>query len=299
MTGSEVVIPIQYHHMPNHSLFVAKPPEHLYHYTTLEGAAGIMSSQSLRLTHIRYLNDTSELSHGMRAFRTAALERAKEVSDSRARQFLEKAAHQVQSMENINICVASFCDAPNLLSQWRGYGRTGGAVALGFATRILDVSLLQGHTQLWKCIYDQHDQRIISFELVDLLLNSYKAVDGPSLKAAEWERSERNLIGFFNTTFLRVAPMLKNPHFKEEREWRIISAPIDADDPHFFCMINNRRTYLYYDLAFKEHERLIYRIIEGPSPRPMLNLTALDVHARKKGFRVTSLQPCNIPFRPV
>jgi hypothetical protein len=37
-----------------------KPKGLLYHYTTLDGFVGIVDSDSLRATHIRYMNDSKE-----------------------------------------------------------------------------------------------------------------------------------------------------------------------------------------------------------------------------------------------
>jgi hypothetical protein len=41
----------------------AKPKALLYHYTDQRGLLGILRSQSIWATHIRYLNDSSEYNH--------------------------------------------------------------------------------------------------------------------------------------------------------------------------------------------------------------------------------------------
>jgi hypothetical protein len=38
-----------------------KPPDHLYHYTSIEGLMGILTNRSLWATEIYFLNDTQEL----------------------------------------------------------------------------------------------------------------------------------------------------------------------------------------------------------------------------------------------
>jgi hypothetical protein len=47
----------------------AQPPSGpLYHYTTAAGCEGILRSNQLWATNPRYLNDSSELSHGQELF---------------------------------------------------------------------------------------------------------------------------------------------------------------------------------------------------------------------------------------
>src|SRR5690348_410633 len=50
-------------------LLAVEPPELLFHYTSIGGAYGILSGDTLWMTKIRYLNDTSELEIGIHAFR--------------------------------------------------------------------------------------------------------------------------------------------------------------------------------------------------------------------------------------
>src|SRR3954468_3401893 len=50
-------------------LFAVEPPELLFHYTTLVGGYGILSSDAIWMTKIRYLNDTSELEIGIATFK--------------------------------------------------------------------------------------------------------------------------------------------------------------------------------------------------------------------------------------
>lgn len=42
---------------------ISNLPKHLYHYTTLEGLKGIISSNALWATHYKYLNDSSEVDY--------------------------------------------------------------------------------------------------------------------------------------------------------------------------------------------------------------------------------------------
>ncbi len=54
-------IPLSFSDLPSHSLFAQDPIAELYHYTTLQGAYGIITTKQLWLTKIQYLNDVTEL----------------------------------------------------------------------------------------------------------------------------------------------------------------------------------------------------------------------------------------------
>jgi hypothetical protein len=102
------------------ALFMSSPPKELFHYTSLDGARGIIESKSLRLTKFTYLNDTSEFRHAIGLFR-AEVHTAIQSLNHGHREFLRKVAAQLDSFESTNICIASFCEDGDLLSQWRGY----------------------------------------------------------------------------------------------------------------------------------------------------------------------------------
>jgi hypothetical protein len=65
-----VRIPFGLTDIPSHALFLRSPPPELFHYTSLDGARGIIESKSLRLTKVAYLNDRSELAFAIRLFRS-------------------------------------------------------------------------------------------------------------------------------------------------------------------------------------------------------------------------------------
>ena len=113
-----------------YSLFADDPPEYLYHYTDLNGASGIITSKSLWLTKFHYLNDTSELYYGIKLFKKLVQKYSdKEITSPEEKDFLLKVSNRLSVGIDDNICVASFCENKNLLSQWRGYGNTGNGIA--------------------------------------------------------------------------------------------------------------------------------------------------------------------------
>src|SRR5688572_23218238 len=125
------------HELGVRHLFMVEPPELLFHYTTLGGGYGILSSDAIWMTKIRYLNDTSELEIGISTFKLLLEEllRAPGATDERA--LIEAVHGGLGSVAASNICVASFCEHGDLLSQWRWYGEGGRGLSLGVSSRVL------------------------------------------------------------------------------------------------------------------------------------------------------------------
>ena len=57
------------------SLYEKNPTENLYHYTTLTGLQGILSTRSLWATEIRYFSDFSEMTHTQKLLASEILNR--------------------------------------------------------------------------------------------------------------------------------------------------------------------------------------------------------------------------------
>ena len=126
----------------------------------------------------------------------------------------------LDSFKDANTCVFSLSEQGDLLSQWRGYSSSLGGYSIGFKKDLLASSLLTLGFSLEKCVYDREKQEEMIHSLIDNLCKKYKntkeenedKINHPSLSTNE----------FFSNVY-NISPILKNPSFSEEREWRIIS----------------------------------------------------------------------------
>lgn len=218
-------------------------PKTLYHYTTAGGLLGILEpvrglegyalgvettfvrSFSLWATDARYLNDSAELGHAGPALADAIDERISGVDNTERRELLAKLSEQVRhgdyTADDYNIgklshtaYVTSFCTDGNLLSQWRGYGANGGGYSIEFRADVLrdllvpmmragdDVIGYASGSTLYKVDYDLSPERLQEC--------ASEIVDGES----GWELYK----------CLSALAQFKNPAFREEDEWRVISS---------------------------------------------------------------------------
>ncbi len=281
-------------------LFAVEPPELLFHYTTIAGAYGILSSDALWMTKIRYLNDTSELEIGITTFRELLSGLFQAPGETDEIELLEAVSDGLDSYVSSNICVASFCEHGDLLSQWRWYGGEGGrGVSIGVASATLR-GMARGAINLWKCVYDVEAHRALLLALVDRLLEAYraeKAQKGRTLSAEE----KHYLLERFFLSFLQIAPIIKNPNFAEEREWRLVSLPVELDDDAYGVCVIGDRIMQRYELRFPRDAQgwchAIGKVVVGPTKDPELIGEAFAVMCRKMRFDCSTIAYSSIPFR--
>ena len=95
--------------------------KYVYHYTTLDALQKIVESQELWLTDYAYLNDSSEVHHGLNLAKEALSTQL--ASLTRDERQIFEALFKLQTENQPRICVACFSFERDSLSQWRGYRR--------------------------------------------------------------------------------------------------------------------------------------------------------------------------------
>lgn len=300
--GVGVRIPLGISDLETHPLFMRAAPDQLFHYTTLNGLRGIIESKTLWLTKAAYLNDRSELKHAITLFQQEANSQATALSDDKADmgELLREAAHQLDSFQETNICLASFCENGDLLSQWRGYGSSGSGVALGFSGQALERVNGTGWARLLRCLYEPGEQIQVIRDLVRLLRSAY-TICTSGIPSDRHASIRKDLIGYFNTTFLQVAPVLKNKHFAEEREWRIVTLPRKSTDLKFRALVSNERVsqYYVYDLTPDRsgNHDFLSSVVIGPTGEPRLVADAVWTLCTQSKVGLNALMFSQIPYR--
>jgi hypothetical protein len=275
------------------SAFDATPPGHLFHYTDLEGVKGIFTSRMLWMSKFTATNDISEIKLAIEHFQTFAARKARTL-DGGEGAFLRKAAEQLEGFRRTNICLASFCEQHDLLSQWRSYGNDGRGVALGFnCARLLEVAQRNG-LRLLRCVYEPAEHERISASLTDMLLEARRA--SPAGDGGD-------LIAQFNDVFLRVAPVIKDHRFGEEREWRLVSSPVAFDHPAIIAVLKGNQASVKLTVKLtgdsEGMSNMIPRITIGPTLDPHNVSDAIDVLSQRNGFHIPDIGISEIPYRRI
>jgi len=204
------------------------------------------------------------------------------------------------SPEGINVCVCSFSEESDSLSQWRAYGGSSG-FALGFSGEVLEAATQRLNWHLAPCIYEPDEQRALVRALVEEMVE--ENLSGEPLGAdPEEDDFLKRLGGNLRADLNKYALILKDRSFKEEREWRIISRPV-------FCKrldYREGRSLLvpYYKLPLCEGDQKLrlHEIVVGPTrdaERSKSSVTSLLVSRRvvMQGIAGTNVRMSQVPYR--
>ena len=212
---------------------VPVPPETvLWHYTNGAALIGMLESMSVFSTQVSCLNDTSELRYGSRLYRETVSSLLPGYSGNEpATGLLEEALEYFKENEDfpyqasVPHFVTAFSAERDDLSQWRAYG--GGENGYAVAFRAGDLFPCP-NAVLVKVVYDEEMQRSGAKQAVDGMVKYFleglarRTPTDPILFGQEFFQA-------WDDAITMVAPMIKDPGFAKEREYRLIK-PFEAND---------------------------------------------------------------------
>jgi hypothetical protein len=205
----------------------------LHHYTDLEGLQGILKTRSLRFGHINTLNDPQEIKHGQQVVFDQLNHAIDQEDDQWIRHFLSQVRAMVtgSTRDLHHGFVACFCEDGGLLSQWRGYADRGGGYSLGFEisenTSLAPCGINERKPLfLRKVIYSPITQNMVVGDYLNAIRQAAESVQ------------PRGDLGDASIMAIQAAnPLIdmvycfKNPAFSEEKEWRMIRATMENQEP--------------------------------------------------------------------
>jgi len=169
----------------------------IYHYTSADGVAGIISNHEIWMSNTAFMNDTTEL---RMLQNTPSILNEDDFTNENMR-------HVWRSMSerrffDTNYYMASFSMAKDLLEQWWAYG----GFCIGFDAKKL--SLRKG-ISVYRCLYTAAN--------IKRWILKKERIEGQDKLGAD----EKNFMAF---NVLYIASMkYKNEHFKNEKEVRLIT----------------------------------------------------------------------------
>lgn len=197
----------------------------LYHYTGIGSLLGISKSNSLWASSVYYLNDGEEIIYAQKKL-ISLVEKKINTASERLKEFLVELIGWLKAFTGgtFNLFVFSMSEERSLLSQWRSYTPHGKGVSIEFTPDIIKKIKHKNDLQLTRVRYEQDEQ----IQILEMLLDGItKKFDDQKDIADFYKKSNnQNYQGYlekFRGDVLTVFSMIKNPAFKEEKEWRLIS----------------------------------------------------------------------------
>lgn len=272
----------------------------LFHYTSLEGLLGIISSQSQSIwaTNILYLSDASELNYALGLLKEQIRNFQKGPVNVFAPggMFFQKLMELIEG-ENfiptgpLGYYVCSFSQEEDLLSQWRGYCPKGIGVSLGFKfSKLKECARSQGFL-LKCCIYKGNKQL---YQLKKLIERTYNQV-----KSIGTEEEERKLLLDLIHKFIKMAPTFKHPKFEAEREWRIIAGLKSEATKSIKFRPGQTMIVPYIEIPLPRDGENLYinKIVIGPTHERKLSKASIEYLLRSKKVKFDEVQYSTIPYR--
>lgn len=277
-----------------------RPPDDargiIYHYTNQPGIIGILDSENIWCTDIRFLNDSRELVHTLDFAKSLLEAKANKTTEVRAKLYREWVS-QLWLLKDYPIYVASFSEEDDLLSQWRAYCNPTG-FAVGFVALDL-MNLAEAFTLpgiLLKCIYDvrtQQDHLEYAMEyLADYFENNGATPDASNTASR-----------LFFSFLLTAAACFKNPGFEEEKEWRLVlrafAGATKGVMKKFRPGAGTIVPYIEFPLTPDGGHLPIRIIVAGPSPSLSVHSDALGELIAASNLAGDMMRGASIiPFRP-
>jgi hypothetical protein len=275
-------------------------PPRLYHYTTQAGLLGIVRDKKIWASHTQYLNDAREFHHAISLVEEQLAEMNRPGSyEDRERGLLDEMKQELKGIEGINVCVCSFSEDGDVLSQWRAYGDRASGFALGFSGAFLrSVSKGLGF-YLVKVEYDESRQRRLVRTLIEDVLEENirqleRSENGDDLDLAR-RRPAGNLVTYLN----RYAPILKHYSFSDEKEWRIISSPLFSPREGFGYRAGVSMLIPYFQIPLSATDQpfQLEEVVVGPTPHPEQSKSAVIGLLAQDDYLEINVRNSAAPYR--
>lgn len=268
-----------------------EPPLHLFHYTSGTALHSILETSTLLGGNYAFMNDRSEFAYSSDVVRAVADSRTGKSSSARVAEFLKLVAGPLP-LHVVDPYFVSFCEAGDLLSQWRGYGGTSGRYCIEFASRTLR-RFSQAVSPALPVMYDYDRQRAAWDYLVTLYVD---------LLGREESLKVQDAVVSFFTTAIPTAVTFKRASFAEEREWRyvLITLANDTHDLTFFSSNGMMKPFKKILYGSARGEKLpISRVIAGASASERQEIRSAELMLRYFGYANVPVVLSDIPLAGV
>jgi len=237
------------------------------HYTTQSGLLGIIGTETIWATNIKFLNDEYEFQHALDLIReiipTSNITTGHREHDTYKsyRGDLEKQLQSLNNHKSESIFTLSFSEETDLLSQWRGYcpDNNGYCLILKVNDILEKAKAVYDNIHFVECIYDKDTKE----KQIKDTLNKYWT----SYSNNSEEKGRIKIIEKLSTEIMLLASYFKHPSFSEEKEHRIVIVLDYAPDN---------------DLQFREGKFSIIPYLELPSPKECIDKICIGPTSNKQ-----------------
>jgi hypothetical protein len=293
----------------------AEPEGLLYHYTDQAGLSGILKDDSIRATHYRFLNDTSERRCALDFLETTLRQLGSKERGAYPSSLLERTVESMnETFQRFDAYFVSFTQdwrepktEGDRLSQWRGYSSSGPGFSLGFQKSRL-MNTLQNLmnrpgqrllTNLRPCVYCDQEKTEKAREVLQSYVHAF--TQSACSQSPTPDNKDRTNLAIARIKFIDFCTQFKHYSFREEEEMRI--SVYFADEISNLDCIKFRDgkfgqiPYIEVPLGLREEESPLRRIFVGPSPNKDQAVVSSKIVLAQMGIKGIDVVPSQIPYR--
>lgn len=255
-------------------------PENIYHYTSMSGLLGIVTSAKLRASHIYYLNDQSEQRHVWLIIKGLIENRLAQCIPDREKKLLEDLWPAVEIVSNPSEknqlsthYVSSFSKNGDALSQWLSYCPHGNGFSIGFDPGCLS-SANKGATLDEVQYFSREDPQSSWKHMLDYYITEPKlAIE--SIKA--------------------LSPFVKDASFSADEEYRLVQ----NNPEHAMIRFRPGRSMLipYIEFELNGETYFVKEVVVGPCPNPALSIGSVKLLFASIGHADIAVRESCVPYR--
>jgi hypothetical protein len=281
-------------------------PDVLWYYTSASTFATILKTNQIWSTQIACLNDTTEYRRSVRLFRDSFKQYIDGADDENTKWFANHLYTELiqDDAEWSGFFVVCMSSRKDDLSQWRAYGGGEGGIAIGLSPHLIRTDA-SNFAYLVPVSYDAQDQQKLAAKIaaktLDFFCKGLKLRPGADRKT--WAHAFARAFG---PHIVYLAPILKDPAFFQEEEWRLVCTLGDADREKI--EIKQRQALISRHLPLKFLDKIpIREVLVGPSRHPNTSRISVADYLLAKGYELNqegenapgkvTVASSNIPFQ--
>jgi hypothetical protein len=288
--------------------FEGEPQESLYHYTGIGGLLGIADSETLWASNVYYLNDGEEIIYAQKMLKELVSKKQTQARGEES-EFLRQFYEWLGSYSPgglFNLFVFSLSEEQKLLSQWRSYTPHGKGVSIGFSPLVLRKIAEENSLKIAKCRYNHKEQsEIIRALLEKMLITFNQKLPNIDPSNSPKDKEYYSFLKQFRGDILKIFAIIKNPAFKEEKEWRLISSYFPRytipeikyrEGASMLVPYIELKLGRWHDTSYHTHPVFFESVCLGPSQHADLSMGALSQFLSNKKIAHTTVNSM-IPYR--
>lgn len=265
-------------------------PSFLSHYTSLSGFVGILNTKALWASNVSFLNDKSELDHGLKAAKLAA-QTTKKLNDGQYASELVRVVKDLSSGKIPKTYAVCFCEDLDSLSQWRAYSKGVQGVCVTFDFSDLKKFVRNNEATIVKIIYsDASTVSKMREKLRDVLFDTKDFDDIIGYNSRDVYNSLYKGVSF-------LLPQFKHYGFRDEKEHRIVLQINNGEEDVCNFRVVENRIVPYIEMKFKDKVPL-RSVTVGPGVDQELTKRSVEAFLRHKEYIDIEVNVSTVPFRP-